>query len=822
MSAKPTSLQSAVAALEALGCNPIPTNGGGAYIARCPCHDDSTPSLSISTGDKQAVILHCHAGCDPRDILKALGIQSNPAIDKRRIVATYDYHDAQGALISQKVRYEPKDFRQRWPDGHGGWLWKRPRNAPYTLYRLPELLVAIEKGDTVYLVEGEKDADRLAALGLAATSNIEGAAKPGQRAKWRPDYTAQLSGADRVVLIPDNDEPGRAHMAHVAKQLGQRATVVNLSGIPEKGDLSDWLNQGHTADELRALADATPSPKPEADWRTELMRRHDSSQLLKNHYNAVMVVENAFPGLVGYNEFRQRIEARIPAPWRTQPGLWTDADTGELAFHLAREYASFGLDMLAAAIMTVAYRHRFNPAQDRLRELAKQWDGSPRLDNWLVDYLGAAHNDSNTIYLREIGAAWLKGVAARVLMPGCKRDDVLVLRGDQGVGKSTAALAIAEAIHPDTFTDSLGNLDSKDSKAAIRGIIIAELGELSVLNKSDLESIKSYVATSNDHFREAYGRGERDYPRTVSFIGTTNHPTFLKDPTGNRRWWPVTIPASIDIPRLEVILPQLLGEAANRVLSGEAWHVNNRTALEQAETVRRAHFQDDVWTDAALDAARQLLIGGTQDYVTVAGILHRMDVRTEQQTVNAQARIGAILRVAGWRDKKTRVGYWKENKTVWAWYPPVSTVPPTVPPILTVPPTVPPKTCSQIAAVPPVTPCSPYFEDLGEIGDRESTETHDATTPLFHFYENRGQQGEQGEQSDKQRANSVTPYCSPSKQGEQKSQPGNPGTAGIGYQPAAAVLTCAWSDTGRLITKCRSPEPTADKTGCATCGAVKG
>lgn len=262
-----TSLQSAVAALEALGCHPTSTNGGSAYTARCPCHDDSTPSLSISTGEKQAVILHCHAGCDPRDIFKALGIQSNPTTDKRRIVATYDYHDAQGALINQKVRYEPKDFRQRWPDGKGGWFWKRPKDAPYVLYRLPEVLAAIAKGEPVYLVEGEKDADRLAAMGLTATTNIEGAAKPDQKAKWRPGYTGQLTGSGRVVLIPDNDEPGRAHMAHVAKQLqGKVADLrwLELPGLPAKGDVSDWLDQGHTQEELLTLVEQAPAPRQEA------------------------------------------------------------------------------------------------------------------------------------------------------------------------------------------------------------------------------------------------------------------------------------------------------------------------------------------------------------------------------------------------------------------------------------------------------------------------------------------------------------------------------------------------------------------------------
>lgn len=760
------SLETVLSALDHNGCKP--TQSGSGYVAYCPVHEgdghDHKPSLSVSAGDKVPVVIHCHAGCAPIAVFKALSIE--PDTDGKpgtgtgkRIVAAYKYCDASGHVLFEKVRYEPKDFRIRHQDASGATVWKRPPDIEPPLYRLPDVLAAIAAGEPVYVTEGEKDADRLVAAGLHATTNFEGAAKGTQRAKWRDSYTAALTGAD-VVLLPDHDEPGTAHMRHVAAALSGKARVVRylelpgLSGAKGDNDLSDWLNKSHTIDDLKVLAanagpentqraayfNAGAQPAAGAELPPDrafdrhhpaLMRKTGSSQLLKNHYNAVMVVENAFPGLVGYNEFRQRIEARIPSPWRQTPGQWTEADTGELAFHVAKEFASFTLDALSAAIMTVAHRHHFNPAQERLRALAEQWDGSRRLEQWLVEYLGAAVNNSNAAYLAEIGSAWMKGVAGRVLFPGCKRDDVLILRSEQGFLKSTAALAIAEAIHPDSFTDSLGNLDSKDSKAAIRGIIIAELGELSVLNKSDLESIKVYVATRADHFREAYGRGERDYPRTVSFIGTTNHPTFLKDPTGNRRFWPVTIPAPINITRFKEILPQLLGEAARRVLDGEKWFVDDRTALTQAEAVRAAHFQDDVWTEAALNAAHLLLSpnctleGANSEFVTVAAILNTMGVRIEQQTVTAQTRIGGILRVAGWRDRKKRVGDWRANKTVWAWYPP------TVPPVSTVPPTVPPSRTSQIAAVPPVPPCSPYLGVLTKMdeGGNQQQESSSSAPP---------------------------------------------------------------------------------------------
>ena len=405
----------------------------------------------------------------------------------------------------------------------------------------------------------------------------------------------------------------------------------------------------------------------------DLMCKVGTDQLLKNHYNAVMTAEKAYPGLIGYNEFRQRIEKRFDPPWGGGSGAWTDRDTAELACLLSRPFAAFSLNVLGYAVMTVAYRHPFNPAQERLRALADQWDGESRIDSWLVDYVGAKVNASNADYLREIGACWLKGVAARVLKPGCKRDDVLVLCGPQGWGKSTMAQALSDAIQPESFTDNLGDLSSKDSKGGIRGIVVAELGELASLGKSDLESIKCFVATRSDHFREAYGKTERDYPRTVSFIGTTNNSSFLIDPTGNRRWWPVTLSGPINIPRFETVVPQLLGEAANRVLAGERWHVTNEAALTQAENVRAAHFDEDIWTVRIKNAVADLmnpgstLAGANTAYVTIPAILDVMEIRLEQQNKVAKNRVGSVLRQMKFTEHRNRMANGDRFR---AWYPP--------------------------------------------------------------------------------------------------------------------------------------------------------
>lgn len=223
------------------------------WTALCPAHDDRRNSLSVSAGAEGQVLLHCHAGCSYEAIQAALGAAGTDGPGRSRVATAYDYRDEEGVLLYQAVRFEPKDFRQRKPDGAGGWSYKLNgvRRVPY---RLPELLVAAPE-ELVFIVEGEKDADRLCALGLVTTTNAGGAGK------WRDEFNEVLRGR-RVVVLPDNDEPGREHASRVAQSLRGVALdvrVLSLPGLPPKGDVSDWLDAGGVIDELLVLAEAAPA-----------------------------------------------------------------------------------------------------------------------------------------------------------------------------------------------------------------------------------------------------------------------------------------------------------------------------------------------------------------------------------------------------------------------------------------------------------------------------------------------------------------------------------------------------------------------------------
>lgn len=242
-------------------------NGVKGKTALCPAHPDKQRSLSHDYKDGK-ILLHCHAGCSIEKITAALGISAGDLFEGKKgtsgmdIVAKYDYHDPEGKLIYQVVRLSPKSFRQRRPDGAGGWIWnmKDVKSLPY---RLPELIKGLARGDTVFITEGEKDVDALAAMGLTATSNHGGAGK------WSRSLDEHFPVGAEVVILPDNDDPGRDHARKVVKQLTDRGCnvrVVELPGLPEKGDVSDWLTAGGTRDELLRLAteekqDQWPEPE---------------------------------------------------------------------------------------------------------------------------------------------------------------------------------------------------------------------------------------------------------------------------------------------------------------------------------------------------------------------------------------------------------------------------------------------------------------------------------------------------------------------------------------------------------------------------------
>jgi KaiC/GvpD/RAD55 family RecA-like ATPase len=239
---------------------------GGELYFRCPRsanHANGDANVSARWNSEKGTWFCdvCNIGGGYKDLAELLGIQApkgdTPAVGG--IVATYDYRDERRELLFQVVRFEGKKFPQRRPDGKGGWIYDL-NSVRRVLYRLPELLAA-DPTEPVFLPEGEKDVQNLTALGLIATCNPSGAGK------WRDEYSQALRGR-HVVVLPDYDEPGRKHAQQVAQSLSGVAAsvrVVELPGLPAKGDVSDWLAAGHTKEELLELVAATQTWQPSAE-----------------------------------------------------------------------------------------------------------------------------------------------------------------------------------------------------------------------------------------------------------------------------------------------------------------------------------------------------------------------------------------------------------------------------------------------------------------------------------------------------------------------------------------------------------------------------
>ena len=232
-----------------LGGKPI----AGGFIARCPAHDDRNPSLSINDSNG-SVLVCCHAGCPQTDVITALkdrGLWSltqpgGSVLPTKTITTTYDYTDKNGSLLYQVVRYEPKDFRQRRPDGRGGWVWNL-RGTDRVLYRLREVVEA----PIVFLVEGERDVETLRDWGFVATT-----AAGGTGAKWLPEFTQTLADKE-VIVVPDSDQPGWKRAEVVSRALFGQVAKLKVLGLPDGiKDVTEFFEQGHSECELIATLEA--------------------------------------------------------------------------------------------------------------------------------------------------------------------------------------------------------------------------------------------------------------------------------------------------------------------------------------------------------------------------------------------------------------------------------------------------------------------------------------------------------------------------------------------------------------------------------------
>ncbi|MBQ8301418.1 MAG: DNA primase, partial [Clostridia bacterium] len=249
---------------------------GSQYQCRCPSHADDKASLSICEKNGK-ILLHCHAGCNTADILSSVGLAFEDIGSKKKsykwrerleyttkkhIEAVYPYYDENGKYQYSKIRFEGKEIRYAVIDEKSDSYTMGKGGGKDTLYRLSQLIQAIGKGYPVYIVEGEKDADRLSKLGYTATT-------AGSANDWKPEYSRFFKGA-KVYILPDNDKPGMDLCRQIQRDLKPFAyySVYTLTSLQEKGDVSDYLDEGHTMEDVKHLIDESKKDPDHISWAT--------------------------------------------------------------------------------------------------------------------------------------------------------------------------------------------------------------------------------------------------------------------------------------------------------------------------------------------------------------------------------------------------------------------------------------------------------------------------------------------------------------------------------------------------------------------------
>ena len=326
------------------------------------------------------------------------------------------------------------------------------------------------------------------------------------------------------------------------------------------------------------------------DWQNGL--ELDKSGHVKNTLrNLTLILEND-PNLKGvvFNQLLDGMEIKGEVPWKHPSKFWRDADDAQLISYVDAHYGTFSARNYDIAVTKVADDRAYHPIREFIESLP-EWDKVPRVDTLLVDYLGA----SDTAYVRAVTRKTLCAAISRVLRPGCKFDSMLVLNGPQGVGKSTLIAKLAG----EWFSDSLNLGDTKDKTAAekLQGYWILEIGELAGLKKAEVETLRSFLSRQNDIYRAAFGKRATPHLRQCVFFGTTNAESgYLRDTTGNRRFWPVKTPGngkkqSWNLTHEEIL--QIWAEALVYVRQGEKLYLSAEMDALAKDEQREAMESDE-------------------------------------------------------------------------------------------------------------------------------------------------------------------------------------------------------------------------------------
>jgi predicted P-loop ATPase len=451
--------------------------------------------------------------------------------------------------------------------------------------------------------------------------------------------------------------------------LGQAIRDVILDADPggrDEKEIERYASDAFLQAKIRWAIGQEKAVAPAGEgWQTDLICSIDQrgNRKVKNVVaNAILVLrhDERWRWVLGFDDFAQRIAVRERPPYTdaAQPFEgrdWRDEDDIQTAAWLQTTYGLLvNPEVARQAVLAIARDHSFHPVREYLSRLS--WDGAPRLDLMLSTYFGVVES----AYSKAVSACWAMSAVARVFDPGCKADHVLILEGRQGSKKSTGLRTMGGS----WFTDEIDAIGSKDAATQLQGVWLVELPELDAMSRSEVSRIKAFMSKSFDRFRPPYGKHAVRFERQCVFAGTVNHSDYLRDETGNRRFWPVRCSAvaaggDIDVEGLRRDRDELWAEAVARYKSGETWWFESPDLIELATTEQDARYATDAW-EAAI--ARFILATG---WTTVADVLTSLGVETPKQGQSEQNRVARCLKRLGWRRGQRTV----DGARVWGYVP---------------------------------------------------------------------------------------------------------------------------------------------------------
>lgn len=478
------------------------------------------------------------------------------------------------------------------------------------------------------------------------------------------DKLAAKYASARICIAADNDHETEAAGKGNAGITKAKESGYEFSAPPPEAGVSDWNDYaaahglaavketllsglGHSG-KVQSLASPSASAStavPDSNEWEQQLTYNDKGGLVKSNLNNIALFfrhHEEFRKLFWYDAFFRQVMVRFKG--NVEP--ISDEFVMDVCLMAERRGLGCNFDVINKLLIMVAKERPINPA--KLYFDALKWDGYERLHNWLQYYFGADEEPDE--YLAFIGKKWLTAAVKRVFEAGCKFDHVLVMEGEQGLGKSTALRTLA------TFGDekrvyctdafSFSDIDDKDSIRKTNGNIIVELAEMVGHNKKETEEIKRWIGMQEDVARFAYARHEQRFPRMFVLACTTNSTEYLNDPSGNRRYWPFRVKA-IDLQALAKDRQQLWAEAVHWYKMGlYIGPTPEEMELAKAQQVRR--LESDPWDAAVTNALVEL---SHKQSFTTGEVMASMGMALRDKDFAAKRRIGSILMGMGYENK---------------------------------------------------------------------------------------------------------------------------------------------------------------------------